>query len=411
MALGTANVPSFPQGQKFDLLIRGGRVIDPRNGIDAQRDVAIAQGKIARVAERIPESDAMRIADASGLIVTPGLIDMHAHVFYGTDANAYLSSGTHAVAPDGFTFRVGVTTVVDAGGPGWRNFEQFKAQVIDRSLTRVLSLLNIVGAGMRGGPAEQNLADMDAERTAKCALQFPGTIVGIKVAHYQGAEWDPVDRAVNAGKIAGIPVMIDFGGHVPELSLCSLLLEHLRPGDMFTHVYAHVKGRQPVVDEQGKVRPCVFDAQKRGIILDVGHGGGSFLFRQAVPAMRQGLAPDTISTDLHTGSMNAGMKDMLNVMSKFLNLGMSLPEVIRKSSWKPAQVIKKPELGHLSEGAPADVTVLRLREGEFGFVDTGGGKMPGRMKLECELTMREGKVVYDANGISFPLWEKKADHR
>ncbi len=407
MTLGTTCVSALAQAQKFDLLIRGGRVIDPRNGIDAQRDVAISQGKIVRVAERMPESQASRVVDASGLIVTPGLIDIHAHVFYGTDAKAYLSSGTSAVAPDGFTFRVGVTTVVDAGGPGWRNFEQFKTQVIDRSLTRVLSILNIVGAGMRGGPAEQNLADMDAQPTAKCALQYPGTIVGIKVAHYQGAEWDPVDRAVEAGKIARVPVMIDFGGHIPQLSLCSLLLEHLRPGDIFTHVYAHVKARIPVVDEQGRVRSCVFDAQKRGVVLDVGHGGGSFLFRQAVPAMRQGLVPDTISTDLHTGSMNAGMKDMLNVMSKFLNMGMSLPDVIMKSTWKPAQVISKAELGHLSEGAPADVSVLRLREGEFGFVDTGGGRMPGKMKLECELTVRDGKVVWDANGLSFPPWDKK----
>ncbi len=407
MMLPVACVSAPAQAKRFDLLIRGGRVVDPRNGIDAQRDVAVFQGKIARVAERIPEAEAGRVVDASGLIVTPGLIDIHAHVFYGTDAKAYLSSGTSAVAPDGFTFRVGVTTVVDAGGPGWRNFEQFKAQVIDRSLTRVLSILNIVGAGMRGGPAEQNLADMDAQLTAKCALRYPGTIVGIKVAHYQGPEWDPVDRAVEAGKIAGVPVMIDFGGHIPQLSLCSLLLEHLRPGDIFTHVYAHVKSRLPVVDEQGSVRACVFDAQKRGIIFDVGHGGGSFLFRQAVPAMRQRLVPDTISTDLHTGSMNAGMKDMLNVISKFLNMGMSLPDVIMKSTWKPAQVISKPELGHLSEGAPADVSVLRLREGQFGFVDTGGGRMPGKMKLECELTVRDGKVVWDTNGISFPLWDKK----
>ncbi len=162
-----------------------------------------------------------------------------------------------------------------------------------------------------------------------------------------------------------------------------------------------------MVDEQGSVRPCIFDAQKRGVVFDVGHGGGSFLFRQAIPAMRQGFVADTISTDLHTGSMNAGMKDMLNVMSKFLNMGMSLPDVIMKSTWKPAQVISKTDLGHLSVGAPADVSVLRLRQGEFGFVNTGGGRMPGKMKLECELTVRDGKVVWDANGISFPAWDKK----
>jgi dihydroorotase len=387
-------------------LVRSGRLIDPKNGIDARRDIGIAQGKIARVAERIPDTQAKRVIDASGLVVVPGLIDIHTHVFYGTDPNAYLSSGISAVAPDGFTFRVGVTSIVDAGGPGWRNFEQFKSLVIDRSQTRVLSMINIVGAGMKGGELEQNLADMDAQKTAECARRFPGTIIAVKVAHYRGPEWDPVDRAVEAGRSAGIPVMIDFGGHTPPLSLSDLLLVHLRQGDIFTHAYAHVRGRIPIVGEDGKLHPYVLEARKRGLIFDVGHGGGSFLYRQAVPALRQGFLPDVISTDLHTGSMNAGMKDMLNVMSKFLNLQMSLAGVIDRSTWKPAQVIGRPDLGHLSEGAPADVTILNVRTGKFGFIDTGGGKMPGTQKLECELTLREGKVVWDLNGISYPAWEQ-----
>jgi dihydroorotase len=403
--LSWSGAPAVAQAQQYDLLIRGGRLIDPKNGIDGTRDVAINQGKVARVAERIPDSDAKRVINASGLIVTPGLVDIHAHVFFGTDPGAYLSSGTSALAPDGFTFRVGVTTVVDVGGAGWRNFEQFKAQVIDLSLTRVLAMVNIVGSGMKGVPLEQNLADMDAGLTAKCARQYPGLIVGVKVAHYMGPEWDPVDRAVEAGRIAGVPIMIDFGGHTPPLSLQDLLLQHLRPGDIFTHVYAHVKSRIPIVDEQDKVRPYVLEARKRGVIFDVGHGGGSFLFRQAIPALREGFPPDTISTDLHTGSMNAGMKDMSNVMSKFLNLGMPLPDIIEKSTWKPAQVIHRTDLGHLSEGAPADLAIFRVREGSFGFVDTAAGRMPGKMKLECELTLREGKVAWDTNGISYPRWE------
>jgi len=403
--LSWSGAPAVAQAQQYDLLIRGGRLIDPKNGIDGTRDVAINQGKIARVAERIPDSDAKRVINAAGLIVTPGLVDIHAHVFFGTDSGAYLSSGTSALAPDGFTFRVGVTTVVDVGGAGWRNFEQFKAQVIDHSLTRVLAMVNIVGSGMKGVALEQNLADMDAGLTAKCARQYPGLIVGVKVAHYMGPEWDPVDRAVEAGRIAGVPIMIDFGGHTPPLSLQDLLLQHLRPGDIFTHVYAHVKSRIPIVDEQDKVRPYVLEARKRGVIFDVGHGGGSFLFRQAIPALREGFPPDTISTDLHTGSMNAGMKDMSNVMSKFLNLGMPLPDIIEKSTWKPAQVIHRTDLGHLSEGAPADLAIFRVREGSFGFVDTAAGRMPGKMKLECELTLREGKVAWDTNGMSYPRWE------
>ena len=403
--LTAGTVPAIAQAPQYDLLVRGGRLIDPRNGIDGLRDVAIKEGKIARVAEGIPASEARHVVDATGLIVTPGLIDIHAHVFYGTDPDTYLSGGVSAVAPDGFTFRVGVTTVVDVGGAGWRNFDQFKTLVIDHSKTRVLAMVNIVGAGMRGGPAEQNLADMEAEPTAKCARRYPGLVVGVKVAHYAGPEWDPVDRAVEAGRIAGVPIMIDFGGHTPPLSLEDLLLKHLRPGDIFTHVYAHVRGRIPVVDEQNHLRPYVIAARKRGVIFDVGHGGGSFLFRQAVPALREGFPPDTISTDLHTGSMNAGMKDMLNVMSKFLNMGMPLPDIIEKSTWKPAQVIHRTDLGHLSEGAPADLAVFRVRDGTFGYIDTAPGKLMGRMKLECELTVRDGKVAWDTNGISYPRWE------
>jgi dihydroorotase len=403
--LSLIGAPAAAVAQQYDLLIRGGRLIDPRNGIDGLRDIAIKEGRIARVADRIQDSETRSVIDASGLIVTPGLLDIHAHVFYGADPGTYLSGGTSAVAPDGFTFRVGVTTVVDVGGAGWRNFDQFKGLVIDRSKTRVLAMVNIVGAGMRGGAAEQNLADMEAAPTAKCALQYPGLIVGVKVAHYAGPEWDPVDRAVEAGRIAGVPIMIDFGGHTPPLSLQDLLLRHLRPGDIFTHVYAHVRGRIPIVDEQEKVQPYVIEARKRGVVFDVGHGGGSFLFRQAIPALREGFPPDTISTDLHTGSMNAGMKDMLNVMSKFLNLGMGLPDIIEKSTWKPAQVIHRTDLGHLSEGAPADLAIFRVREGSFGFIDTAPGKMTGKMKLECELTVRDGKVVWDTNGISYPRWE------
>ncbi len=392
--------------QQFDLLLQHGHVIDPKNQIDSAMDVAIAGGKIARVAAQIPASQARQLVDATGLYVVPGLIDIHAHVFFGTEPDAYLSNGLSALPPDGFTFRGGVTTLADAGGAGWRDFLQFKGQVIDRAQTRVLSFLNIVGSGMKGGPVEQNLADMDPKLTAMRAAQFPKVIVGIKVAHYQGPEWVPVDRAVEAGRLADIPVMVDFGSHIPELSLKDLLLVHLRPGDILTHAYANVRGRIPVVDEQGKVRPYVLEARKRGVIFDGGHGSGSFLFRQAVPAMRQGFAPDSISTDLHSGSMNTGMKDMLNVMSKFLNMGTSLGDVVIRSTWNPAREIKRADLGHLSVGAAADVSVLSLREGKFGFIDTGGNKMPGTRKLECELTIREGRVVWDLNGISRPEWDK-----
>jgi dihydroorotase len=200
--------------------------------------------------------------------------------------------------------------------------------------------------------------------------------------------------------------MVDFGGANPPLELDELLLKHLRPGDILTHTYAHVRGRIPIVDEKDMVRPYVWEARKRGVIFDAGHGGGSFLFRQAIPAMKQGFHPDVISTDLHTGSMNSGMKDILNTMSKFLNMGMPLQDVIKANTSRAAEVIKRPDLGHLGVGAEADLAVLNLRKGKFGFIDTGGGKMIGDQKLECELTIKGGQVMWDLNGISRPLWSE-----
>jgi dihydroorotase len=408
-ALLIASSVLHSQTQKIDLLIRNGHVIDARNSIDSVMDVAVAGGKIARVAANIDPSTAARVVEAKGMYVVPGIIDIHSHVFFGTEKDAYLSNSDTAVPPDSHSFRSGQTTLVDVGGAGWRNFMQFKEQVIDRARTRVLAFINIVGSGMKGGPVEQNLADMDARLTAMRIKQHPGVIVGIKVAHYIGSEWDPVTRAVAAGRETNVPVMVDFGRATPPLPLDDLLLKHLRPGDILTHAYAHVSGRIPIVDEKGMVRPYVVEARKRGVIFDAGHGGGSFLFRQAVPAMKQGFFPDVISTDLHTGSMNSGMKDILNTMSKFLNMGMPLKDVIKANTARAAEVIKRPDLGHLGAGAEADIAVLNVRRGTFGFIDVAGGKLMGDQKLECELTVKAGQVVWDLNGISRPLWTEVKD--
>ena len=397
---------SFLSAQEFDILIKGGRLIDAKNAIDKVMDVAVREGKVALVAENISANRAKKVINAKGMYVAPGLIDIHSHNFFGTEPNAYLSNSFTALPPDGFSFRSGVTTLVDVGGAGWRNFRIFKEQTIDRSKTRVLSFLNIVGSGMKGGAIEQNIDDMNPKLTAMVAKQFPEHIVGVKLAHYSGFDWTPTERAVEAGKIANIPIMIDFGGSQPELSLETLFMEKLRPGDIFTHAYAHVNGRTPIVNEQGEVEDFAWAAQKRGIIFDVGHGGGSFLFEQAIPAMKQGFKPNSISTDFHTGSMNGGMKDIINVMSKFLNMDMSVNEVITKATWNPAKIIKREDIGHLSVGTVADITILNLREGDFGFIDTKGKRMKGNKKLECELTIRDGKVVYDLNGLAAESWDK-----
>ncbi len=397
--------PTFA-AQTYDMLIKGGHVIDAKNDIDKVMDVAIKEGKIAKVDSNIPKDKAEVVVNAKGFYVVPGLLDIHTHNFHGTVPFGYLNNSFSALPPDGFTFRSGVTTVADAGSSGWKDFRKFKEQVIDRSKTRVLAFLNIVGLGMKGGAIEQNVADMDPKLTTMVAEQFPDIVVGVKLAHYNGFDWTPTERAVEAGKQAGIPVMIDFGGSEPELSIKTLFLEKLRPGDIFTHAYANVKGRVPIVDENGKVRDFVFEAQKRGILFDVGHGGGSFRFDQAIPAMEQGLSPNSISTDLHTGSMNGGMKSQINVMSKFLNMDMPLQEVIAASTWRPAQIIQREDLGHLSEGAVADVAVLNLLKGDFGFIDVQKKKMMGNQKLECELTIKDGIVMYDLNGLASKPWNE-----
>ena len=395
------------QGQDIDILLKGGQVIDPRNGLNAVMDVAIKDGQISNVARNIPARNSKKIVDVKGLYVTPGLIDMHTHVFHGTDVDSYLANGLGSLPPDGFTFRVGVTTVVDAGTSGWRNFRKFKHQTIDQSQTRVLAFISIVGAGMYGRLEAQNVADMDPVLTAFMIDLYPDIIVGVKKHHYRGGDFTPVLRAVEAGNIAKVPVMVDFGEHDPMLSIKSLFLEKLRPGDIFTHTYSYTKGRESVVDDQGKVKPFIFEAQKRGVIFDVGHGGGSFIWHQVVPSIKQGFLPDVISTDLHLWSMNDGMKDMANLLSKFLSLGMSVEEVISRSTWKPAQVIQRPDLGHLSPGAEADIAVFRVREGDFGYIDSRGRKMHGNKKIEAELTLRAGRVMWDLNGIAVPSWEQE----
>lgn len=389
------------QAQKLDILLKGGHLIDPKNNIDKLMDLGITDGKIAEVAENIPGEMADRVIDVSGLYVTPGLIDMHVHVFMGNDPGAYIANGATSVMPDGFTFRSGVTTVVDAGSSGWRNFPLFKEQTIDKAQTRVLALLNIVGKGMHSRFEEQDVTDMDPVMTSNMITKlYPDILVGIKSSHYWG-DFTQVDRAVEAGKMAKVPVMVDFGEHDPPNSIESLFMEHLRPGDMFTHTYSYgPTERETIVDENGTVKPFVFLAQKRGIVFDTGHGGGAFSWRQAVPATEQGFKANVISTDLHTQSMNDGMKDLSNVLSKFMAMGFTLNEVISRATWAPAQVIGRPELGHLSVGTEADVAVFGLREGDFGFLDVQGKRLRGNRKLEAELTIRAGKVVWDLNGLA-----------
>ncbi len=393
VSIFTAHAIAAP---KYDLLLRGGHLVDPRNGISGIRDVAIAGGKIAAVATTIDPADAAKTIDARDLFITPGLVDIHTHVYAGTgEKGSY--AGDNSVYPDVVSPRSGVTTVVDAGGSGWRNFEDFKQRIIDRSTTRVLAFLNIVGNGMRGGKFEQDLLDMAAQPTADMALQYPGVIVGIKTAHYSGPEWAPVERSVEAGTLAALPVMVDFGSRKPERPLSELVTTKLRSGDIYTHMYSGLRGEQ---DQSGSVNPALWAGRKRGVLFDVGHGETSFAWRIAIPAIKEGFLPDVISSDMHVASMRAGMKDMANVMSKFLALGLPMDDVIARTTWNAARAIRQETLGHLTVGADADVAVWRVEKGTFGFVDGPGTRHNGSQRLVTELTLRAGKVVYDLNGLT-----------
>jgi len=386
-------VPAATAQPRYQILLKGGHVIDPRNGVDAVMDVAVADGKIAAVRAGIDPGEARTVVDVAGLYVTPGLVDAHVHLFATTGMKGAWA-GDNSVLPDGFSFRSGVTTMVDVGSAGWRNFEDFRYRVIDRAQTRVFAMLNIVGLGMLTDVPEQNVHDMDAKATADMALKHRDVVVGIKSAHYQGPEWISVDRAVEAGTIAQIPVMVDFGYFREERPYYRLVTERLRPGDISTHMF---RGPVPYVDERGGLLDYLKRARERGVLFDVGHGGGSFVFRNAVPAVQQGFYPDMISTDLHTGSMNGTMMDMLTTMSKFLVMGVPLREVIRQSTANPAAAIRRPELGHIGVGAEADIAVLRVQQGAFRYADGSRGTLEGDRRLLCELTLKGGRVVWDWN--------------
>ena len=319
--------------EQYDLLLKGGHVIDPKNKINEIRDVAIRDRKVAAVASSIDPATAYKTVDVKGLYVTPGIVDIHVHIFASTgERNSY--AGERSVYPDDMTLRCGVTSVADAGSSGWRNFPVFRETIIARSRTRIFAFLNIVGNGMRGVRFERELSDMEPGPTAEMAKKYKGVIVGIKTAHYMGPDFAAVDRAVEAGKLADIPVMVDFGRVSPQKTFAKLVTEKLRPGDIYTHVYSGLRGE---LDPSGHANPALFEGRKRGVIFDVGHGSGSFTWRVAVPIVQEGFLPDSISTDMHSGSFTSSLKDMSNVMSKFLALGLPLDEVILRSTWNPAR--------------------------------------------------------------------------
>ena len=376
-------------------IIAGGRVLDPSRGVDVVADLAIRDGFILGTGDYMGrlDSSAARVIDASGLLVVPGLVDMHTHLFH-TVPNPDAWAGENSVPPDAFSFRSGVTTMVDAGSAGWRNFDYFRVTVIERSKTRVFAFVNIASYGMLNDIIEQHAPDFDPDATARAVARNGDVAVGIKSAHYWRPDWASVDRAVDAGEKSKRPVMVDFGYFMKERPYWRLVSEHLRPGDISTHCF---RGPVPTADEAGRVYPYLWEARRRGVLFDLGHGGGSFLFRNAAPAFREGFYPDVISTDLHVQSMNAAMMDMPTTMSKCLALGMPLSEIIAAATFRPARAIGHAELGTLFPGTAADVALFGIRKGTFGFADSVGGRIEGAERFECEMTFRNGTVVWYRN--------------
>ncbi len=407
-----SNLSAQAPAAHYDLLLKGGHVIDPANDVDRVADVAITAGKIAAVQESIPAGEAGKVVDVTGLYVTPGLIDIHFHVGHGgAPLNWFAPEARSLAAPLGIpadiALSAGVTTVVDAGTSGAETFLQEKMEVIDHARVRVLAFLNIVANGMNGG-LEQTVDQMDPQLCAATIKKFPDIIVGVKTAHYWTEKpadalhepWAAVDRAVECGKLANVPVMFDFWPR-PDRTYADLILKKMRPGDIHTHVFAQ---QFPILLADGKLNPILTEARARGVIFDVGHGAGSFWFRNAVPAVKQGFIPDSMSTDLHMGDFT--VLSMTEVMSKFLAMGVPIEDLVRRSTVNPAREIHRTELGTLSVGREADVAVLEVLHGHFGYIDNGVARMNGNVKLIARMTIRAGRILYDPSGLSMVEWEK-----
>lgn len=381
--------PGAAAGPPYDLVIRGGRVIDPAQGLDAARDVAIRQGKIAAVEADIPARQARDVVDARGKIVTPGLIDLHTHVFPNV--------GPYGIEPDPYCLGRGVTSVIDAGTSGALTFAAFRHCTIEHAATRIRALLHVVAIGMVAG-STPNMGELEDLRycvpamAVKVANENRDLIVGFKIRfseQYTGSnDYEGMKRARAAADEAGLPLMIHIGGSYTPLEQ---FLALMKKGDVVTHSFnGHPHG---LLDASGRLLPEVVEARRRGVLFDVGHGAGSFSFAVMEKCLAQGFTPDTISSDLYSANIKGPVYDLPTTLGKFLLLGMSLPEVVKRSTVNAARVFNfAAEIGTLKPGAEGDVSVFELRQGEFTFTDSEHQTRTGRQKLVPVVTVRGGKT-------------------
>jgi dihydroorotase len=371
----------------MDLILKGGRVIDPSQGLDGVRDVGFANGKVAAIAPSLPEGSA-QVRDVTGLIVSPGLIDLHTHVYWG---------GTSlGIDAEEFCRTSGVTTAIDTGSAGPGNFMGFRKHVIERSQTRILAYLHVSHAGIYGfsntvmvGESE-DIRLMDPVTAAQVADANRDVIVGIKVRvgrHASGDQGEaPLDIALQVAEETGMPLMCHIDEPPPTYED---VINKLRPGDVLTHAFRPFPNAPCTV--QGTVKPAVLAARKRGVLFDIGHGMGSFSFKTARAMLANGFPPDTISSDVHALCINGPAYDQVTTMSKFLCLGMSLSDVIKASTETAAFALKRPELGSLKPGSAGDATLLVVDEGSFDYVDVLGEHLDGKMKIKSQGVVVGGK--------------------
>jgi dihydroorotase len=375
----------------YDLLLKNGHVVDPSNGRNGRFDIAIAGERIVRIAANLPAHRARTTVNVSAYYVTPGLIDLHAYVnAQGVFRQGDPRTAWHNVNPEHNSLRYGVTTVVDGGSTGWKNFRSFKQLVIDRSKIQVLAFLNIVGSGMLEGQSAAEAADLDVERAIDTTRRHKDTIVGIRSPHLPGAGRDGITRTIRAAESTGGVALVEYL-QKDGVDYRQLALELVRAGDLITPAY--------------EPSSAVTDARRRGVLFDLGHGN-RFVFRQAAAAARDGFLPDVISTAMDKTSLLLPRADMMTTLSKFLSLGVPFEPLLDRVTVRAARAIKRPELATLREGGLADIAVLEMQTGRFGFLDAEHKRLRGDRRLRAVMTIRKGDVVWDSEGLSHTDWSK-----